>query len=106
VRSVTQLISVILALSAFAIALVAGMAVGNPADHVVGRAVMAMLVAQIVGALIGRAAQCVVDEHLEQYRTAHPAADAESAEQNLSTEHPEPSTQEAPVESDERLVAA
>ena len=105
-RSVTQLISVVLALCAFALALVAGLAAGNPADHIVGRAVVAMFIGQIVGALIGRAAQCVIDEHLERYRAEHAASESEQPDHTSSTEEPGAPAQTASSEGDERLAAA
>jgi len=106
VRSVTQLISVILALCAFAIALIAGLAAGNPTEHVVGRAVAAMLVCQILGMLIGRAVQAVLDEHLERYRADHQADQADQTEQSSRVEQPEPSIEAAPADTGERLAAA
>jgi len=106
VRSVTRHISVIFALCAFAIALIAGLAAGNPAEHIVGRAVVAMLVCQIMGVIIGRVAQAVIDEHVEQHRAEHSPDQTEQIEQSSIDEQPKPSNQAAPADAGERLAAA
>ncbi len=72
VRREAHLISSIVALTAFVIALATGFAVGNPADTILVRAVMCMIGARIGGFLIGLVCERVLSEHLESYRATRP----------------------------------
>ena len=63
------------ALAAFAVAVVAGLASGNAAASVLGRAIAAMVVCYPVGLAVGYIAQRIVGEHIEAHKEAHPAPD-------------------------------
>ena len=68
----TKVIGASLALSAFAVAIVAGLAAGNPARTILVNAVFSMIACQIVGFFAGSLAERAVAEHIEQYKAAHP----------------------------------
>jgi putative Mn2+ efflux pump MntP len=72
----TKLIAAMLGLSAFAIAIVAGLAAGNDASRVLSQAIVCMVVCQMVGWGVGLAGERVVSEYLESYRAARPLPDA------------------------------
>jgi hypothetical protein len=64
------------ALAAFAVAVVAGLASGNPAASVLGRAIAAMVICYPAGLAVGYVAQRVISEHIEAHKEAHPAPDS------------------------------
>ncbi len=73
------------ALAAFAVAVVAGVAGGNPASVVLGRALLAMTLCYPMGLMIGALCHRVVQEHLEATDRAakavpHGAGDAGEVE--------------------------
>lgn len=80
----TKVISAALGLCAFATATVVGLWVDNPADTVLGRAILSMIVSQLVGMALGAAAERAVKDHIDaQHRsesaTSAPDAPAETA---------------------------
>ena len=68
----SKLIASSLALLAFAAAVVAGLIVDNPATTIISRALIAMILCYIAGSAIGAVAQRALEEHVEQYKRAHP----------------------------------
>lgn len=62
-------------LAGFATASVAGLATGNEGGVVLGRAIAALLVCSIVGALIGMVGRTAVTEHLASFRASNPPPD-------------------------------
>ena len=64
------------ALAAFSIALVAGIASGNPADTVLLRALLAMTFCYPVGLATGMVAQIVIEDHIVRHRADNPAPDS------------------------------
>jgi hypothetical protein len=72
----TKLIAAALALSAFAIAILAGLAAGNPAPRILSQAIVCMLACQVIGWGVGLAGERVVAEHLESIRAPRPVTDA------------------------------
>jgi hypothetical protein len=68
----TKVIAASLALSAFAIAIVAGLAAGNPARTVLVHALVSMIVCQMVGLIAGALAERAVLQHLAAYRAVRP----------------------------------
>jgi 4-hydroxybenzoate polyprenyltransferase len=66
----TRYIGASLGFLAFAVATVLGVAVGNPMELIVQRAILAMLVFFGIGAALGWTAGCVIDEHMERRRQA------------------------------------
>jgi hypothetical protein len=61
------------ALAAFAVAIVFGLAAGNPAGSVLSRALIAMLACYPLGLGVGLVAQHLVREHIEAHRAANPS---------------------------------
>ncbi|MEK6701359.1 MAG: hypothetical protein AABZ53_03785 [Planctomycetota bacterium] len=64
----SQVISAVFAMSTFIVALIAGMAAGNPASVTLTRAVFAMVLMYLVGGAIGLITQRIVSEHANRYR--------------------------------------
>lgn len=69
---VGQVVGAISALCGFAVALIAGMAAGNPADTVILRALVAMFVCALVGRAVGAAGFAAIRSHIETFREANP----------------------------------
>lgn len=78
------------ALSAFAVAVSAGLVSDNPAAQVLGRAIMCMLVCYPVGLVIGMVCVRVISAHVKAYRLANPipgeAKLAPTADESASAE--------------------
>lgn len=60
----TKVVAASMGLSGFAVCMIAGLAVDNPLDVIVTRAIIAMSVCYVVGILIGLAAQAAVSNRL------------------------------------------
>lgn len=73
--SPTKTISSLFALSAFAIAIVAGIIARNPPATVLSNALICMVLCRVFGALVGLAALRVVHAELHAFRAAHPIPD-------------------------------
>lgn len=71
-------IGAILALSAFSVAIVAGMYSGNSATSVVGRALVAMIVCYPVGLGVGWIGRRVVHDHTIAHARSNPVPQVES----------------------------
>lgn len=67
-----RVISVIVALSAFVVAVTAGLASDNPAWLILGRAVVAMFVGQLLGHGAGHVLAFVRRSHADHYIRQHP----------------------------------
>ncbi|MBI1369533.1 MAG: hypothetical protein GC162_12875 [Planctomycetes bacterium] len=86
----TQVFASSLALIGFAIAIVTGLAVDNPATTTLMRAIGAMIVCYIVGTILGAIGERAINEHLSQYKKKHPLPsldDPEQSEDVLVIEH-------------------
>ncbi len=70
--TVSHLVAGCLALAAFAVAIVAGLAAGNAPTPILLRAVIAMIACYPVGLVIGLVCQRVIDEHLAAEDAAIP----------------------------------
>lgn len=68
------------AMAAFAVAILAGLASGNAAMSVIGRALIAMIVCYPVGMVVTMVWQRVLNEHLVAMRAAVPAHETRAAE--------------------------
>jgi tetrahydromethanopterin S-methyltransferase subunit C len=66
-------IASVFALAAFAVAIVAGLASGNPTSSILLRAIIAMLACYPVGLVVGHITQRVIQDHVEAHRQANPA---------------------------------
>ena len=73
-RAVTS-IAGCFALSAFTVAIIAGMAAGNTAASILRRALLALVICYPVGLLVGGVARRVVEEHLATHRAGHSEED-------------------------------
>lgn len=67
-----RMASAIVALTAFALAVVVGIAAGNPGEQVLFRAIVCMFVGQIVGWGVGTAAEVALREHIHAFRATRP----------------------------------
>lgn len=78
------------ALSAFAVAVVAGLAGGNATSSILARALLAMIVCYPMGLLVGLICQRVVQEHLQAQAAGASGAAGDSeaapAEQKVQSE--------------------
>jgi putative Mn2+ efflux pump MntP len=62
----------VLGLTAFVVAIVTGLATGPDASATLTRAIVSMVVCYPLGLLLGLLAGHAVDEHIREYRAAHP----------------------------------
>ncbi len=74
VPQMVRTIAACLGLTAFAVAITAGLLAHNPTGLVLFRAVVALLVGQFVGMLIGHVGTRVVEDQLRAYVSSNPAA--------------------------------
>ena len=63
----------------FAAASVVGVAVGNSSTTILVRAVIVMVLAWVVGRVIGGIAQKTIEDHLETYKRNHPISESSAA---------------------------
>ena len=68
----SYVIAACVALAAFVVATLAGLASGNSAASILFRALLAMLACYPVGLLVGMACQRVIREQLDVHRAANP----------------------------------
>lgn len=78
--TITRVIAACLALSAFSIALIAGLAAGNPTPDILLRALIALAACFILGMAIGTVAERIVADHI--------ARDTATAEPDRSPQGP------------------
>ena len=76
----SKLIPAVMALSGFALALVAGMAARNTAITTLWRALLAMAVCYFVGLALAAVARYAIREHVELYKADHPIEPSDSTE--------------------------
>ncbi len=76
----SYVIAACVALAAFAVATLAGLASGNSAASILFRALIAMLACYPVGLLVGMACQRVISEQLDAHREANPVPHEESGD--------------------------
>ena len=67
-KAIKPIIAALFAYSAFAVAIVAGLASGNPTDIVLTRGIGAMLAAYFVGLLLARVMMVAIEEFLHDRR--------------------------------------
>lgn len=70
--SITRVLASSMALSAFAIACLAGMTSGNEANSTLVRALVSMAICYLAGTLLGMLAEWVVENHLREYKARNP----------------------------------
>lgn len=71
----SKLIAAISGLSAFTIALVTGLAAGNSAAVILSRALLSMVLCNVVGLLLGSLGERTVAEAVASYKKSHPVPD-------------------------------
>lgn len=74
----TRVISGIVALAGFLVAIVAGLAADNSADVVLVRALLAMLACNLLGSLVGAIAHWIGTQHVERFKQLHPIESTDS----------------------------
>ena len=79
VSTPSKVIAFIFALTAFAVAIVAGMFGGDPAESVLARALIVLVVCHLVGAALGSTVNHVLNEFLKKYETDHPVPEVPAA---------------------------
>lgn len=67
-----KVIASIMGLGAFTVAIIAGLAVDNPADQILTRALLSMLACHVVGFVVGLLAERTVADSISVYVKAHP----------------------------------
>lgn len=75
----TKLIAASLGLAAFATATLVGLSVDNPADIILARSLVSMVIAQIVGTMLGAVAERAVREHIDAQHRVEAASAAQPA---------------------------
>lgn len=71
----SRVIASVFALAAFIVALAAGVLAGNEGSVILTRALLAMIVCQLLGMFAGMAVEHVVGQHVHRYQVEHPAPD-------------------------------
>lgn len=82
----SRIIATCLALIAFAMTIVLGMAVGNPPITIVWRATLMMLVVWAIGSVLGAMAQHVITENIASYKLDHPLVTEAEIAQGIAPE--------------------
>lgn len=78
----SRVIATAFGLSAFSVAVVAGLAADNPAHITLGRALVSMIVCHVLGQFIGAGAENVVRRRIDAYKRAHPVPDVFSVQES------------------------
>lgn len=86
-----KLIASTMGLGAFAVAIIAGLAVDNPADRILSRALLSMFICNALGLALGLVAERTIVESVGAYIRARPLHEQ-------FTDAPEPAAQTAPPE--------
>lgn len=68
----SRIIASCFALAGFSAAAVVGIAVGNSAVTIIGRAILVMLASYVIGRAVGTIAQRTIDDHINRYQKKHP----------------------------------
>lgn len=85
----TKIISACFALCAFIVAVIAGLAADNPADTILLRAIVGMFIAQIVGFLVGAAAERTITDSVRQYQANNPVPKLSTRQGNRPASTPD-----------------
>jgi hypothetical protein len=80
-----RVIAGILGMSAFTIALLVGLSVGNAASVILSRALVAMIIGYTVGSIAGAVLEHVVHEYLRDYRSQNPVPDSAAYAARVAT---------------------
>lgn len=74
----SRVIAACFALSAFAVAIISGLASDNPVGMILGRALIAMFVCYPVGLMVGVVCERAIIDHVRAHREENPAPDSVS----------------------------
>ncbi|RMD66607.1 MAG: hypothetical protein D6824_00530 [Planctomycetota bacterium] len=74
--SLTKTVGVVSGLAAFAVALITGLAVDNPSDVILSRALGSLFVCYLIGIGVGAALDRLAHEALQSHQQANPAPNA------------------------------
>lgn len=80
-----KVVSACCGLSAFAVAVVAGLAADNAGDVILLRALVGMVACQVVGLVVGMIIERVVIESVESYKQSKPVGPSQPAELSSPT---------------------
>lgn len=83
-QSPSRTIAIVLTLGAYAVALAAGLASGNDAGVVLGRALIVLILAQLISPLIARAAETAIREHMRDFLAQHAVASLDEIKSRLA----------------------
>lgn len=78
-----RMTATLLALAAFALAIVMGIVADNPGTTTIKRALIAMACCYGVGYLVGWIAQRAAREHVDRYKQTHPLDSSDEGEMDL-----------------------
>ena len=95
-ESPTKLFASVLALTAFAVAVVSGIASGADGASTLKRAIVSMLVCYALGAVLGMVAGRAIREYLHGYVADHPIDSMDDAIAGYITDEPDETTDGAP----------
>ena len=84
----TKVIAASSGLCGFAVGLIAGLAADNPAEVVLGRALLAMFACQLVGWVVGTIGERIVRDAIVRYRDSHPVNSSSTSSPGLAVEIP------------------
>lgn len=70
-------------LAGFAIGVIAGLSADNPADVILLRAIVAMVVCNVVGWLFGMVVERIMKDNVAAYASTHAKASAQKGEDNV-----------------------
>lgn len=82
-------IAAVVALTAYALAIVAGLAAQNPATTILWRGMVVLVVAHLAGQLIGAAAEHALAQHLRRFEEQNPVPDLAVVERELERQRRE-----------------
>ncbi|MFG0292963.1 MAG: hypothetical protein ACIAQF_01245 [Phycisphaerales bacterium JB065] len=71
-RAPARIIASCFALSAFAIALISGLAADRSTSAILSTAVFALFICYILGLVVAAVANVAISEHINQYKSNHP----------------------------------
>jgi len=92
-----RIIATCFALFCFAGALILGVLAGHVLLTIMSRALLVLILAYLIGRVIGGVAQYVVDQHVREYKKRNPIPDENMAAENADANSSE-SLNDAPVE--------
>jgi tetrahydromethanopterin S-methyltransferase subunit C len=80
-----KVVSTAFALGAFVVAIIAGLAAQNPSRVVLFDAMIALVVCNVIGLVIGAVMEHAVNEHVDRYRAEHRIPELEMAGASTSS---------------------